>query len=76
MKIDIEELDQGGMMTDTMRVFNTDWIKPAVITKLQQQALDVNICPKCHTKTLADVSVKGLIADQCTNCLCVYIKDC
>lgn len=51
-----------------------DWLKFCTMTPLEEQAVERNICPKCHRKTLAHKHDDGE-QDwmQCRDCLTVYV---
>lgn len=52
----------------------SDLIKLESITPLQEQVKDLGMCPKCHSKTLAEKFNNGeWRADQCSTCLTVYM---
>lgn len=53
-----------------------DLIKPNVMTPLQRQVVDLDMCPHCHKKTLRYAySCELFSAWQCTDCNRVYILD-
>lgn len=53
----------------------SDYIKLATLTPLQEQVVDRDICPKCHSKTLNVPYVcEGQEWCQCTKCLRVYVR--
>lgn len=52
----------------------SDLVKLATMTPLQQQAAELGFCPRCHAKTLAEKHEgAGMSFMQCGKCLHVYV---
>ncbi len=53
-----------------------DFIKPAIMSNLQERVVGLGVCPRCHAKTL-DVTYEApdMRFNQCTRCLNVYVSD-
>ena len=53
-----------------------EWIKPAIMSTLAYTVLRLEVCPKCHTKTIEHRGiVDELSVDQCTRCKTAFIDD-
>ena len=67
-------------MSDTTEIKPEHWfssfIKTALMTLLQEQAVCVGVCPKCHAKTLGRIHRHlDMQFDQCTKCLTVFVSN-
>src|SRR5688500_9955042 len=56
-----------------MSALPRDWLKTAVMHRLQEQVVEQGICSKCHTKTLQSKHIGGELEwFLCSDCLTVF----